>query len=87
MTKQRATITVERAKVDEVRRLTGAASTSAAIEVALDRLIRAERLRGDVTAYTGSPPTDAEIALATTTPQWDDLADETDWDGLYADEG
>lgn len=86
MAKQKTTITVERHKVDEARRLTGAASTSAAIDIALDRLIRAERLRRDVAAYTGSPPTDEEIALATITPPWDDLADGTDWDALYARE-
>jgi hypothetical protein len=35
MAKEKTTITVERHKVDEARRLTGAASTSAAIDVAL----------------------------------------------------
>jgi hypothetical protein len=38
----------------------------------------------DIAAYTGTPPTDDEIALATITPSWRDLADETDWDALYA---
>lgn len=84
MAKQKTTITVERGKVDEARRLTGAASTSAAIDLALDRLIRGERLRRDITAYTGTPPTEDEIALGTITPPWSDLADETDWDTLYA---
>jgi hypothetical protein len=87
MAKEKTTITVERHKVDEARRLTGAASTSAAIDVALDRLIRAERLRRDVVAYTGEPPTGEEIALAAIAPPWDDLADDTDWDALYAHEG
>lgn len=87
MTKHRTTITVERHKVDEARRLTGAASTSAAIDVALDRLIRTERLRRDVAAYAITPPTDEEIALAAVTPTWDAIADDTDWDALYPDEG
>lgn len=87
MAKQKTTITVERHKVDEARRLTGAASTSAAIDVALDRLIRTERLRKDLVAYAAAPPTDEEIALAAVTPSWDTLADDTDWDALYADEG
>lgn len=86
MAKQKTTITVERHKVDEVRRLTGAASTSAAIDVALDRLIRTERLRKDLAAYAAAPPTDEEIALAAVTPSWDTLADDTDWDALYADQ-
>lgn len=87
MAKQKTTITLERHKVDEVRRLTGAASTSAAIDFALDRLIRTERLRRDLAAYAATPPTDEEIALAAVTPSWDTLADDTDWDALYADEG
>ena len=83
MAKDKATITVERRKIDEVRRLTGAASTSAAIDMALDHLIRAARLRSDVAAYTSRPPTDDEIALASISPCWEDLADDTDWDLLY----
>jgi hypothetical protein len=35
--KQKTTIRVERRKIDEARRLTGVASTSAAIDLALDR--------------------------------------------------
>jgi hypothetical protein len=84
MAKQKTTITVERHKVDEARRLSGAASTSAAIDLALDRLIRSERLRRDVAAYTGIPPTEEEVSLAATTPPWSDLADDTDWDAVYA---
>ena len=78
MAKEKTTITVERHKVDEARRLTGAASTSAAIDVALDRLIRAERLRRDVVAYTGEPPTGEKIALAAIAPPWDNFTDDTD---------
>lgn len=83
MAKQKTTISVERHKVDEARRLTGAASTSAAIDLALDRLIRGERLRRDLAAYNGTPPTEDEVALAAVTPSWHDLADETDWDAVY----
>jgi hypothetical protein len=86
MAKEKTTITVERHKVDEARRLTGAATTSATIDLALDRLIRGERLRRDIAAYTGVPPSEEEIALAAITPPWTDLADETDWDTLYASE-
>lgn len=86
MAKGKTTITVEREKLDQARRLTGAASASAAIDIALDQLIRSERLRGDIAAYSGRQPADGEVALAAITPRWDDLADETDWDALYADE-
>lgn len=85
MTKKKTTITVEPHKLDEARRISGAASASAAIDVALDRMIRAERLRRDVAAYAGTPPTDEEIALAAITPSWETLADDTDWDSLYED--
>ena len=51
--------------------------------MALDQLIRGERLRRDIAAYTGSPPTDDEVALAAVTPPWSDIADDTDWDALY----
>ena len=86
MAKKKATITVERRKIDEARRLTGAASTSATIDLALDMLIRGERLRRDILAYTGAPPTEDELALATISPPWDDLADATDWDALYVED-
>ena len=86
MAKKKTTITVERRKVEEARRLTGAPSTSAAIDIALDLLIRGERLRNDITAYTGTPPTEEEIALAAITPPWSDLHDDTDWDALYSDD-
>jgi hypothetical protein len=85
MAKQKTTITVELRKVDEARRLTGAASTSAAIDLALDRLIRGERLRMDIAAYTGAPPTEEEVDLASITPPWNELTDDTDWEAPYPD--
>lgn len=84
MPKRKTTITIEPEKLETVLRLTGAPSTSAAIDLALDRLIRSERLRRDVEAYSGSPPTEEEIALAAVRPDWGDLSDDTDWDALYA---
>lgn len=86
MAKDKTTITVDRAKVEEVRRLTGAASTSAAVDLALAELIRKERIRRDVDAYRTNPPSEAEAALAAVNPNWADLADDTDWDALYRDE-
>lgn len=46
----------------------------------------AVRLRNDIAAYTGTPPTEEEVALAAITPPWGDLTDDTDWDALYGDE-
>lgn len=86
MAKEKATITVDRAKVEQVRSLTGAASVSEAIDLALGEVIRLERLRHDVHAYRATPVTDVEIAVALVPPTWSALADDTDWDGLYADD-
>lgn len=57
-------------------------ATSETIDVALDRLIEAERLRRDIAAYRRIRPSapDADIALLADTGG---LADETDWEALY----
>jgi hypothetical protein len=61
-----------------------ASSTSEAIDIALDRLIRAERLSGDVAAYRRIPPTSAEVELASL-GEAGMLGDDTDWEALYPD--
>jgi hypothetical protein len=85
MAKEKATITVDRAKLQQARQLTGARSASQAIDIALDELIRLERVRQDVAAYIAHPQSEDEIALARRTPDWSALADDTDWEALYAD--
>jgi hypothetical protein len=86
MAKEKATITVDRAKLSEARALLGASSSSAAIDVALSELIRVHRLRHDVKAYTETPPTAEEIALGLASPDWSDLADDTDWDAVWPED-
>jgi hypothetical protein len=86
MAKEKVTITLDRAKADAARSLVGAASTSEVVDVALDRLLRAERLRRDVEAYRRMPPTDEERALAGLRPDNRALYDDTDWEALYADD-
>jgi hypothetical protein len=85
MAREKATITVDRDKLERVRQVTKAASASEAIDVALSELLRVEQLRRDVAAYVAVPPSADEIALASTTPSWSDLADDTDWQALYGD--
>jgi hypothetical protein len=85
MAKEKATITLDRAKAAAARAMVGAGSTSEVIDLALDRLIRAERLRADIAAYRQEPPTQAEVGLALLADT-SSLADDTDWDALYADE-
>jgi len=82
MAKDKVTITLDRAKVSRARSLIGARSTSEVIDLALDRLIRAERLRADIAAYRRVPPTDAEAQLAAV-GDVSALGDETDWEALY----
>ncbi|MBA3267072.1 MAG: hypothetical protein H0T70_02295 [Acidimicrobiia bacterium] len=83
MAREKATVTLDRGKLDEARALIGGKSMSEVIDAALDRLIRTERLRRDVEIYTRRPQSPNELAV-------DDLAvalnlddDEVDYDALY----
>ena len=76
------TITLDRAKADEARALTGGTSTSEVVDLALDRLIRAERLRRDIAAYRDHPPSSSDDVLALLA-DGSSLADDTDWEALY----
>lgn len=83
MAREKTTTMIDRTKLNEVRALTGATSVAGAIDLALSELLRRERLRADVAAYSGARPTDEEIALAQPATDWSDLADDTDWDALF----
>ncbi len=83
MTRRKTSVTIDPVKVEQVRRLAGASSTSAAIDFALTETIAMARIRRDVEAYLGQPPTEDEVALARVSRNWSDLADDTDWAGLY----
>ena len=80
MAREKATITVDREKLAEARAVLGVPTASAAIDVALSELIRRYRIRNDVKAYARTPPTAEEAALGAAPHDWDDLADDTDWD-------
>jgi hypothetical protein len=84
MAKDKVTITLDRSKANAARALVGASSTSEVIDIALQRLIRAERKSRDVAAYRRLPPTKQEDDLALLGDS-QALADETDWEALYAD--
>jgi hypothetical protein len=86
MAREKATITVDRAKLERVRAVTGASSASQAIDLALAEVIRLDRLRKDIAAYRMQPPFEDEIAIAQTRPGWSDLADDTDWNAVYGDD-
>ncbi len=52
--------------------------------ITLDRLVRLERLRRNISAYRATPPTDDEITLAELAGEWL-LDDYTDWAALYSE--
>ena len=56
------------------------------MDVTLSELIRRYRVRNDVEAYTRTPPTDEEAALSHTIPDWNDLADDADWDAEWPED-
>lgn len=85
MAKEKATITLDRAKAATAQTMVDARSTSEVIDLALDRLIRSERLRADIAAYRRVPPDETEADLALLGDA-SGLADETDWEALYPDE-
>jgi hypothetical protein len=82
MAKEKVTITLDRAKANHARALLAARSTSETIDVALDRLIDAERLRRDIAAYRRIPPSAPEADIARLADA-SGLTDETDWEALY----
>ena len=57
---------------------------SEVIDVALAHLLRVERLRSDIAAYRRTPPAGLTLDLAGLADTAG-LADETDWEALYAD--
>lgn len=85
MAKEKVTVALTREKLKEAQQLVGARSMSEAIDVAIDRLIRAERLRQDVEAYTQRPLTDEELAFAELPIEMDLGDDDVDYDALYGE--
>ena len=87
MTKEKATITVDRAKLDEARAAVGARSASETIDIALSELVRRARRSRDVEAYSRAPLSEEESAVGRIVVDWADLADDTDWEALWPEEG
>jgi len=85
MARDKATITLDREKVARAAALIGARTTSSVIDLALDRLIRAEELRRDIAAYAHSPLDDTELALADLPVEFDLDDDDVDYDAIYGD--
>ena len=85
MSKSKATITLDKDKASKAAALVGARSLSATIDMALDRLIRAEQLRHDLAAYAQRPPDDYELAIADLPVDFDLADEDVDYEALYGD--
>ncbi len=85
MTRTKITISVDAAKLELVRGVTGGTSTSGVIDAALDIVLAARRNARDAAAYVAMPPTRGERALAASPQPFDGIEDDTDWAALYAD--
>jgi hypothetical protein len=83
MAREKATITLDRAKVGRASGLTGGGSMSDVIDRALDLLISTEQLRHDVAAYRSQPLGADELSFTDLSVVLD-LADEAiDYETLY----
>lgn len=83
MAREKATVTLDRAKVEQARLLIGGKSMSEVIDTALDRLISTERLRSDIRAYERQPQESAELAIGDLAVTLDLADDEVDYEALY----
>ncbi len=83
MARDKATITLDRAKVRDAMQLTGNTSMSDAIDVALDELIRVRRLRSDVAVYARLPAEARDVVLGDVPVVLDLDDEEVDYEELF----
>ncbi|HEY3141854.1 MAG TPA: hypothetical protein VGJ86_12030 [Acidimicrobiales bacterium] len=83
MTRGKATVTLDRDKVEEARLLIGGTSMSEVLDVALDRLIHAEKLRRDVAAYQDLPLGEDDLDVGGLAVEFDLDDDDVDYDAIY----
>lgn len=84
MARQKATITLDRTKARDAMALVEVHTMSEVIDLALDRLIRAERLRRDVATYGSGPAADLDLALADIPVTFDLDDTDVDYESDYA---
>jgi hypothetical protein len=87
MVREKATITLDRDKVARAASLVGGASMSEVIDLALERLIQAEELRGDIAAYRRQRLSDEEVAFADLPVEFDLADEDVDYEALYGKPG
>jgi len=81
----KATITIDRAKLERAKALMRVRTMSEAIDIALDRLIDDEQLRHDVAAYSRQPLAAGELALGDLPVELDLDDDDVDYEAFYGD--
>jgi hypothetical protein len=85
MAREKATVTIDRDKLEQARALIRVRTMSDTIDVALDRLIQTEQLRRDVAAYRREPPTADELELTDLPLELDLDDDDVDYEAVYGD--
>ncbi|HET6584501.1 hypothetical protein [Gaiella sp.] len=85
MAREKATVTIDRDKLERAKALIQVRTMSEAIDVALDRLIRDEQLRRDVAAYAREPLTGDELELVDMPLDLDLDDDDVDYEALYGE--
>ena len=86
MAREKATVTIDRAKLERARALIEVRTMSETIDVALDRLIRGEQLARDIAAYARDPVTVDELELADVPLDLDLEDDDVDYGALYGEQ-
>lgn len=83
MPKAKLSVTLDRAKLARAQELTGAATVSELLDLAVTRLLTQELERRHVAGYQRQPQGNDDIAWAEVAREQADVADDTDWAGLY----
>jgi len=86
MAREKATVTIDRDKLELAKALIRVRTMSETIDVALDRPIRGEQLQRDVAAYAREPLTADELELADVPLDLDLDDDDVDYEALYGEQ-
>jgi hypothetical protein len=87
MSKTKASVSLDPAKVAQARELLAGSTLSEIIDIALARLILGELERRHVAGYMRQPPDHGEDAWAEVDRDPSGIADDVDWADLYGISG
>jgi Arc/MetJ family transcription regulator len=83
----KTTVSIDRDTLSSASQLLGLTSTSEVVDIALDRLVRSERLLRDLRGYLATPPTEEALLLAELEVRFDLGDDDVDYDAVYGAPG